>query len=110
MDPNAALLPHPDVPSTLADPAPWQRLRIRRIRPGPVLARCRELGLLPGVTLTWLRYEAGKVVVRFPEGHTTAIEVEAAPLIEVGPALTAAEDRPSRPCPTRPRDRSPSAS
>ncbi|HKK08879.1 MAG TPA: FeoA domain-containing protein [Gemmatimonadota bacterium] len=107
MDSAAALLPRHDVPSTLADPAPWQRLRIERIRRGPVLARCRELGLLPGVTLTWLRYEGGKVVVRFPEGHTTAIEVEAAPLIEVAPALTAAEDRRSRSCPTPPGDRSP---
>jgi len=96
-----------DGPGTLADPAPHRRLRIRRIRRGPVLARCRELGLLPGVTVTWLRYEGGKVVVRFPEGHTTAIEVEAAPLIEVTPALSADASRRDPTYPGRPSDRSP---
>jgi len=96
-----------DGAGTLADPAPHRRLRIRRIRRGPVLARCRELGLVPGTTVTWLRYEGGKVVVRFPEGHTTAIEVEAAPLIEVAPALSGEADRRHRTYPGRPSGRSP---
>jgi Fe2+ transport system protein FeoA len=78
---NAYRLAH--APFTLADATPRQRLRVRRIRGTPASRRCRELGLVPGAIITWLRFEGGKIVVRFPEGHTTAVEVGIAPLIEV---------------------------
>ncbi len=68
---------------TLADATRLQRVRLRRIRGAPEFRRCQELGLLPGVVVTRLRSESGKVVVGFPEGHTTAIELAAAALIEV---------------------------
>lgn len=78
---NAYGLAH--LPFTLADATPRQRLRVRRIRGTPAARRCRELGLAPGVTVTWLRFEGGKIVVGFPEGHTAAVDVGIAPLIEV---------------------------
>jgi Fe2+ transport system protein FeoA len=78
---NAYRLAH--VPFTLADATPRQRIRVRRVRSAPASRRCRELGIVPGVIITWLRFEGGKIVVRFPEGHTTAVEVGIAPLIEV---------------------------
>ncbi len=78
---NAYRLAH--VPFTLADATPRQHLRVRRVRGAPASRRCRELGVVPGAIITWLRFEAGKIVVRFPEGHTTAVEVGIAALIEV---------------------------
>lgn len=67
----------------LATAAPGESFHVRRIHFGLVRDRCADLGMREGDLLRCLRVTAGEVVVEFPEGHTTALELDYARFVEV---------------------------